>query len=222
MVFAKAADIQNPPSLREQVERSISAAITAGQLEPGELLTVPTLASDFEVSATPVREALLELARRGFLDPVKNKGFRVTDVSDDELESIANIRLLLEPPTMGAIASGFDVGKGAEMRELADRIQQGAETNDLKLYLECDVEFHARLTDMVGNPLLTDMVSDLRTRARLGNLKKMAESGRLATSAAEHYELLDALVAHDAELAEEIMRCHVGHTVGIWAGREES
>ena len=75
---------------------------------------------------------------------------------------------------------------------------------------------------MVGNPLLTDMVSDLRTRARLGNLKKMAESGRLATSAAEHYELLDALVAHDAELAEEIMRRHVGHTVGIWAGREES
>ena len=50
----------------------------------------------------------------------------------------------------------------------------------------------------------------------------MAESGRLATSAAEHYELLDALVAHDAELAEEIMRRHVGHTVGIWAGREES
>src|SRR5699024_12684079 len=97
MVFAKAADIQNPPSLREQVERSISAAITAGQLEPGELLTVPTLASDFEVSATPVREALLELDRRGFLDPVKDKGFRVTDVSYNEIESIAHYRFILDP-----------------------------------------------------------------------------------------------------------------------------
>ena len=116
MVFAKTADIKNPPSLREQVERSISAAITSGQLEPKELLTVPTLASDFEVSATPVREALLELARRGFLEPVKNKGFRVTDVSEDELHSIANIRMLLEPPTMGAIAPGFDVSRESEMR----------------------------------------------------------------------------------------------------------
>ena len=221
MVFAKTADIKNPPSLREQVERSISAAITSGQLEPKELMTVPTLASDFEVSATPVRESLLELARRGFLEPVKNKGFRVTDVSEDELHSIANIRMLLDPPTMGAIAPGFDVSRESEMRELADRIQEGAETNDLKLYLECDVEFHARLTDMVGNPLLTDMISDLRARARLRNLKRMAESGRLAASAAEHYELLDALVSQDAKLAEEIMRRHVGHTVGIWAGREE-
>lgn len=222
MAFSIGADVASRPSLRAQVERALSAAIVSGQLEPGELLTVPTLAVKFEVSATPVREALLDLAHRGLVEPVRNKGFRVTAVSDAELESLAKIRLLLEPPSMRDLAPNFDLGREAEMRELADRITQGATEVDLKLYLEADVEFHSRLTSMLGNPLLTQLVDDLRTRARLTNLQRMAESGHLDASAAEHHELLDALVAHDMELAEEIMRRHVGHTVGIWAGRAET
>lgn len=221
MVFVSTAEIQNQPSLRSQVERAISAAIVSGELEPGELLTVPTLAVKFEVSATPVREALLELVQRGFVEPVRNKGFRVTEVSVKELTALADIRMLLEPPIMKQLAALFEVGEEPVMRELADQILRGAESGDLKLYLEGDMEFHSRLTAMLGNPILTDMVNDLRARARLSNLKKMAESGHLATSAAEHYELLDALVAHDADAAEEVMRRHIGHTVGIWAGREE-
>jgi DNA-binding GntR family transcriptional regulator len=129
--------------------------------------------------------------------------------------------MLLEPPSMRRLAPEFDPARADEMRELADRIKQGAEERDLKLYHEGDLDFHARLTSMLGNPLLTEMVNDLRARARLGNLQRMAESGHLAASAAEHHELIEALLQHDADLAEEIMRRHVGHTVGIWVGRAE-
>jgi DNA-binding GntR family transcriptional regulator len=221
VTFSLNADVAERPSLRAQVERALSAAVVSGQLEPGQLLTVPTLAVEFKVSATPVREALLELARRGLVEPVRNKGFRVTEVSEQELESVAEIRMLLEPPSMRRLAPEFDPARADEMRELADRIKQGAEERDLKLYLEGDLDFHARLTSMLGNPLLTEMVNDLRARARLGNLQRMAESGHLAASAAEHHELIEALLQHDADLAEEIMRRHVGHTVGIWVGRAE-
>lgn len=222
MTLPSITEIQNQPSLRSQVEKAISTAIVSGELEPGELLTVPTLATSFEVSATPVREALLELVQRGFVEPVRNKGFRVTAVSEQELTNLADIRMLIEPPSMGKLALSFDISELSIMREIAERIVEGARTSNLKFYLEGDMEFHSRLTAMLGNPILTDLVDNLRAKARLSNLKKMADSGHLTTSAAEHHELLDALEASNSELAEEVMSRHIGHTIGIWAGRDES
>lgn len=221
MTFGMEAVPVRGVSLRRHVEQTVSAAIISGKLKPGDLLTVPTLATEFEVSATPVREALLDLAGRGLVTSVKNKGFRVTEVSDDQIRNIADIRLLLEPPAMRRLAPGFDPAAEAEIRKLADQISAGAREGDLRAYLAVDIEFHSRLTAMLGNPMLTEMVDDLRTRARLSNLERMAAAGLLAESAAEHHELLDALLAHDADLAEAVMRRHLGHTVGIWAGKDE-
>ncbi|HSA52260.1 MAG TPA: GntR family transcriptional regulator, partial [Yinghuangia sp.] len=64
-------------SLREQVARAIRAALVAGEMRPGVVYSAPGLATRFGVSATPVREALLDLAKDGLVEPVRNKGFRV-------------------------------------------------------------------------------------------------------------------------------------------------
>ena len=217
---ASAVKIQHT-SLRDQVESAVSTAIISGQLSPGTLVTVPTLAAEFAVSATPVREALLELAGRGLLEPVRNKGFRVTEVSQEDVHNIADVRMYLEPEAMYKLAPQFDSQHEPSLREIAEQISTGAETGDLETYLRCDVEFHSQLTAMLNNPLLTELVNDLRTRARLSNLELMAERGLLKESADEHHELLDALVAGDAETAREIMRRHIRHTAGIWAGNIE-
>src|SRR6188472_1730558 len=68
--------VEQVASLRDRISKSLSAAITSGELAPGTLVSVPTLASQFDVSATPVREAMLDLEQRGFVEPVRNKGFR--------------------------------------------------------------------------------------------------------------------------------------------------
>ena len=94
-------------NLRAHVEQALSAAIITGELAPGTLLTVPTLATQFEVSATPVREAVLDLESRGFVESVRNKGFRVTEVSPESLRQIAEVRQLLEPPAMEQLARNF-------------------------------------------------------------------------------------------------------------------
>src|SRR5882672_10851460 len=64
-------------SLRDQVRRSLEAAMVAGELRPGELYSAPALGERFGVSATPVREAMLDLARDGFVVAERNRGFRV-------------------------------------------------------------------------------------------------------------------------------------------------
>ena len=94
-------------NLRAHVEQALSAAIITGELAPGTLLTVPTLAAQFNVSATPVREAMLNLEKRGFVEAVRNKGFRVTDVSEDDLRQIVGVRRLLEPEAMQQLAGAL-------------------------------------------------------------------------------------------------------------------
>src|SRR5580692_2503968 len=91
-------------SLRDRVESSLASAIISGELEPGTMVSVPALAAQFAVSATPVREAMLNLEKRGFVESVKNKGFKVTEVSPQDLNEIAQLRSWLEAPAMRVVA----------------------------------------------------------------------------------------------------------------------
>lgn len=213
--------VVQPASLRAHVERMLSSAIISGELAPGTLLTVPTLATQFDVSATPVREAMLDLEKRGFVEPVRNKGFRVTAVSDTVLQEIVEVRQLLEPPAMEELAKRFPRDVLPEFERLADDIVAGAKTGDLQGYLEADVEFHLKLTALLGNNLLTETVADLRSRTRLVGLVAMLESRHLEDSAAEHRELLGYLAAGDATAARQLMHRHIHHALGWWSGKPE-
>ena len=210
------------PSLRAHVERALSAAIISGELAPGALLTVPTLAAQFDVSATPVREAMLDLESRGFVEPVRNKGFRVTTVSPEVLRDIVEVRQLLEPPAMEELAKRFPIEELPALERLAEQIVVGARTGDLRSYLEADVQFHLTLTRMLGNRLLVETVADLRSRTRLVGLSAMLESNRLDESAAEHLTLLQHLADGDSAAARALMHRHIHHTLGWWAGNPET
>lgn len=220
--FSGIERIERGMSLREMVEDSLAAAIVSGELPPGQLVSAPGLAAQFKVSATPVREAMLNLEKRGFVEAVRNKGFRVTDVSDEDLRQIVNVRQLLEPPAMRQLAAALPEALMPQLRQMAEDIITGAESGDLHSYLQADQRFHLRLTGLLGNPLLVDIIADLRSRTRLIGLASMVRTTALATSAAEHLELLDALSAGDGDGAEALMRRHIGHTLGWWAGHPEA
>ena len=208
-------------SLRVRVGRMLSLAIISGELAPGTLLTVPRVAERFAVSATPVREAMLDLEKRGFVETVRNKGFRVTAVSDELLQDLVEIRLLLEPPAMARVAGAFPADRLPDFRAQADAIVAGAAAGDLPAYLLADQRFHLELTALLGNGVLVETIADLRERTRLVGLVSMVESSRLRTSADEHHRLLDHLAAGDADAAEALMRQHIRHAIGWWAGRAE-
>ena len=213
--------VEQQLSLRAHVERALSTAIITGELAPGTMLTVPTLAAQFDVSATPVREAMLDLEGRGFVESVRNKGFRVTEMSDEALRELAEVRQLLEPPAMEQLARNFPHDLLEHFEKLAARIEADAAAGDLRGYLEADIEFHLGLTRLLGNTLLVETVAELRSRTRLLGLASMLESKHLDASAAEHAELLGYLAAGDSVAARDLMRRHIRHTTGWWAGNPE-
>jgi DNA-binding GntR family transcriptional regulator len=208
-------------SLREQIADSLRAAVVAGQMRPGVVYSAPMLAERFGVSATPVREAMLDLAKEGLFESVRNKGFRVTDLADKDLDDITELRALIEVPTVARLAVVADPAEIEALRPLAEAIVEGAAAGDLIAYIEADRRFHLKLLSLAGNPRLVDVVRDLRAQTRLYGLDQLVEQDRLAASAAEHLELLDALLARDPALTEAVMRRHIGHVRGIWAAVPE-
>ncbi|MFH8466368.1 GntR family transcriptional regulator [Streptomyces sp. NPDC017991] len=205
------------PSYRERVADALRAALVAGELRPGEVHSAPALAARFGVSATPVREALLDLAKEGLVDTVPNKGFRVTAVSDKQLDEYTHIRSLIEIPTTVGLATSAVPADLAALRPVAQEIVTAAAAGDLIAYVEADVRFHLGLLALAGNEHLVAVVGDLRKRSRLYGLHALVEAGRLEASAEEHLEILDALVARDEEAVRAVMTRHLGHVRGLWA-----
>lgn len=231
MVSAQGADsglvlpsFHGRQSLRHQVAHALRAALVAGPMRPGLVYSAPGLAEQFGVSATPVREAMLDLANEGLVEAVRNKGFRVTELTDQELDDITQVRMLIEVPTVGEVAGRCDSEVAPaveELRALAREIEDHAVEPDLIAYVEADRRFHLRLLALAGNQHLVDVVDGLRARSRLYGLQQLAERGELRASAAEHEKLVDLVLDGDAGGAAELMRHHIGHVRGTWAGTSE-
>ena len=121
-------------SLREQVSISLRAALTTGEMKQGITYSVPALAEKFQVSATPVREAMLDLTKEGLLVALPNKGFRIVEATEETLRKITEIRMLIEVPTTVQIAETITQEKIEEFREMAYVIQRLAEKSDFELW----------------------------------------------------------------------------------------
>lgn len=209
-------------NLREQVRRALEAAMMAGELEPGALYSAPALGERFGVSATPVREAMLELSKDGFVATERNRGFRVLEVSEHDLDEISEIRLLLEVPSTVKVAKVIEPEALDRLAEVADEIAAAAATGELIQYLDLDRRLHVELLSRLGNDRLIELVDRLRRQTRLFGLGQLSESGRLVESAQEHHDLLDAMRARDETATRTIITSHIRHTRGLWVGRAEA
>ena len=211
--------IEQSTSLRERIADSLRASVVSGELDLGVIYSVPMLAEKFGVSITPVREAMLDLAKEGLVEPVKNKGFKLREPSEQELDDITSIRLMLEPPAIATLTGKLTSSQLTELRELADRVLESAESGDVVDYVSRDRVLHRRLLEFVGNANLTEIVLRLRAQSRLLGLSSLAHRGALAESAREHHELIEALAGSDALRVEALMREHLAHVRKEWAGR---
>jgi DNA-binding GntR family transcriptional regulator len=195
-------------NLREQVLQRVRAEIISGQSNPGAMYSVPSLAADLGVSTTPVREALLELARAGLIEPVRNRGFKVLEPTQDELRDLFEVRELLE--VRAAVVLARRPKKKLEhLRPLADDIRSAVDAHDVHGYLEADRRFHHAFTAAAGNALLTEMVMALRDKMRLYGISSRAGVERQSASVPEHYQLIRLAIDGDAKAIKPLLRDHI-------------
>jgi DNA-binding GntR family transcriptional regulator len=216
-VTVRLPEVSGRVSLREQVAAALRTALISGQLQPGITYSIPTLAEQLGVSATPVREAMLDFVQQGIVAAVPNKGFRVIEHTDADLDALTEVRRMLEIPAIERACDALTAEQIAELRLIAEQVRDAAAAGDLVGYLEGDREFHLRILAAAGNPRLVSIVDDLRTQSRLYALSDLAADGTLVASADEHLALLDALAAGDSTVAASLMGHHLDHVRGSWA-----
>lgn len=166
---------------------------------------------------------MLDLAGEGLIEVVRNKGFRVTELTEAELDAMAEVRMLIEPPVMGMVAAACEgaVAEAVEaLRPLALEITAAARRGDLVSYIEADTDFHVRFLALHGNRHVVDQVRHLRSRSRLYGLEPMLGTGLMLTLCEEHEEMVDVALARDAKGMETLVARHIGHVRWSWAGRD--
>ncbi|MEV6696109.1 GntR family transcriptional regulator [Streptomyces sp. NPDC051453] len=197
-------------SVRGQVLDALRTALVDGELVPGEVYSAPVLGDGLGVSATPVREAMQQLAREGAVEVVPNRGFRVTERSARELAELAEVRALIEVPVVLRLARTVPVARWAELRPLADATAVAAAGGDRAHYAETDRAFHRAMLALGGNEQLVQVADDLHRRSQWplpggGPLSRRAD---LVADAAEHMALLAALEAQDLAVVQALVREH--------------
>ncbi|MDF2258664.1 GntR family transcriptional regulator [Streptantibioticus ferralitis] len=201
-------------SLRDQVLRGLRDALVTGELRPGTVYSAPALAERFDVSATPVREAMQQLVREGAVEVVQNRGFRVAERTARDLAELAEVRALIEVPVMLRLARTMPAERWEALRPLARASVEAAAEGDRAGYAEADRAFHRALLSLAGNSQLVGVADQLHRRAQWPVADPHAGTRRapgpadLLADAAEHEVLLDALIAGDLPTVESLVREH--------------
>ncbi|WP_030675967.1 GntR family transcriptional regulator [Streptomyces cellulosae] len=202
-------------SVRGQILDALRTALVAGELRPGEVYSAPALGERFGVSATPVREAMQQLALEGAVEVVPNRGFRVLERGARELAELAEVRALIEVPVMLRLARTVPAERWADLRPLADATVRAASSGCPATYAESDRAFHRALLTLAGNEQLVQVAEDLHRRAQWPLAGGTGARGRadLMADAAEHAALLDALVARDLDAVRALVGEHFAGAV---------
>jgi DNA-binding GntR family transcriptional regulator len=197
-------------SVRGQILDALRTALVAGELTPGEVYSAPALGERFGVSATPVREAMQQLALEGAVEVVPNRGFRVIERGVRELAELAEVRALIELPVMLRLARTVPAERWAALRPLAEATVRAASSGCRATYAESDRTFHRSLLALSGNGQLVQITDDLHRRAQWPLVGAPASGGcaDLMADAAEHVALLDALIARDLDVVRVLVGEH--------------
>jgi DNA-binding GntR family transcriptional regulator len=196
------------------VLRALRGDLVTGGLRPGAVYSAPALAERYGVSATPVREAMQALAAEGAVEALPNRGFRVAEHTARDRAELAEVRALVEVPTLLRLARATGGVDTAALRPLAEATVAAAQRADRAAYAEADAAFHAALLAQAGNARLVAVAADLLRRAQWpvpypGSFGAPPPRP-LTDHARDHATLLDALADQDTARVEAVARRHLG------------
>lgn len=204
-------------SLKDKVLAILRKNLITGDLVEGTLYSAASIAAELGVSTSPVREALLSLVDQGVMEAVRNRGYRVLPMGEQDRQEIYEMRALLEIPSMVKLAGHPQViAREQEFRSRAEDILGAVAQGDVVAYLEADLAFHLALLEMLGNHRLIAAVRSLRDQTRQLKLATQLGSAELTRTAQSHVGLIDAMVADDPDRLRQLMIDHLEHIRTDW------
>jgi DNA-binding GntR family transcriptional regulator len=166
------------------------------------------LAQDFGISRTPVREAMAQLEREGFVRSVPRRGIYVVRKTKREVIEMITAWAALESMAARLITEQATDEDIASLRRMFATFEGGEVAAKLDEYSEVNIEFHQAIIRMSSNRVLIDLAENLFTHMRMIRRKTIGEKDRADRSIRDHMNIIEALEARDTARAEALVRQH--------------
>ena len=193
----------------DALRREIEDDIEHGRLSPGDKLDEQTLAERFEVSRTPAREALLQLAAAGIVRLVPRQGAVVSSVSPQLAIGMVEVLTALEAEAAGLAARRMTSVEKAQLAKFHQASQAAMKRLDSPAYIKNNAAFHAAIYDGARNEFLAEQIRTTRLRMRFYHRSSLYQPARLKASYQEHARVVEAIKSGDDALAQQLMRDHI-------------
>jgi len=198
---------------REAVVTSLRSMIVGGELKPGEIFSEKEIAERFDVSRTPVREAVAILVREDLLDQIPQVGVTVHVFSEEEIDDLLNTRHMIETHVTARLADRPATSEDLEaLADLMETMRAAATARDRLGFLEADAAFHAEIARRAGFALAAQLIGALSDKIRVVGLDALHRDDGMDQVLAEHQAILDAIATHDSVGASKAMDAHLQKT----------
>ncbi|MFJ9010766.1 GntR family transcriptional regulator [Streptomyces canus] len=216
-------------TLRQQIADALRDEVLAGRLQPGQEFTVKEIAEQYGVSATPVREALVDLSAQGLLEADQHRGFHVHEYSVDDFRGMIEARSLVTDGMFQALDAGHRIlqeldeprtaAAVAGVRRRGEEAQRAAVAGDLTVLIGYDLRFWRELSVLFGNPYLADFLHRLRVQTWVCTVQHLRRLTDLRGSLwSGHPEVADALYRRDTATARKLLTAYNGHYLTLIEG----
>ncbi|WP_053844894.1 GntR family transcriptional regulator [Paracidovorax avenae] len=194
---------------QSQIAQQVVESILAQKLAPGERLGEQDLADLFGVSRTMVREALMQLQARGFVEVRARRGWYVVEPSVEDARDAFSARRIIESGILADAGRPLQQTVVPRLRAHIDEERRAIEGADAATRAFLLADFHVCLAEALGHRTLSDLLRDLTARTTLAASLYQSQHG--SQSCEEHAAIVEALEAGDTALARERMLAHIGH-----------
>jgi len=187
---------------------AVFEAVLDQRLPPGTRLTEARLSGIFGVSRTIVRMALLRLAYDRIVQLKPNHGASVASPTPGETRAVFEARRMLEGAALSRVIDVAGARQLFDLRRLVLQENAAFHAGDIRGWIRGSGEFHRRLLDLTGNPVIARFGNDLVTQSLLMTALYLPP-GQTACTSDEHQALIDAIAARDERRAVRLMHAHL-------------
>jgi DNA-binding GntR family transcriptional regulator len=201
------------PSCVDRVVEHVFRKIVSGEFPPGAKLTEDQLATQVDVSRTPVREAVKRLADLGLIVVRPRSGLEVAAVDEQDVREVRVVREALEVLAVQLAAPRLtetDIERLQAIQQQCEKLVE-AGADRLRIFRQ-DSRLHLTLVRMAGNGHLTDTFKRLDAKVMLCRMHLCADREKIARDVRDHRDILAALENGDLETAEQRLRSHIHAT----------
>ena len=195
--------------IREITYEALKDAIISGEIAPGERIIESVYATKFNISRTPVREALRKLEQDDLVEYIPRRGVIVKSLNDDDINEIYIIRQSLESLAIEFAVKHVTTQDILELREILNHIDSNIKDNRTAEASRLSRELHTRIYELSELNRLVSMVATLDEYMDRFSYLSLTDESRRREAAKEHAQIVDALEARDVVLLKKVSECHL-------------